>query len=248
MARIDYDREAAQFEAGRGAGLESFAEWRQAISGFLPAGGGFILDVGAGTGIWLNAFSEWFENPVIGLEPSRGMRKVALGKRLGPRTALLAARAEAIPIRDSSCSMAWLSTVVHHLTDLLRSAMELRRVLRAGAPVMIRNSFPHRHDEVALFRFFDGARQVANTFPTVEDVVDAFARSGFSTSELIRVREPAPESLVAVREWVIAMRRADSALAPLSDDQFAEGLARIDRAIAKGERPVPLGLDLLVLN
>jgi ubiquinone/menaquinone biosynthesis C-methylase UbiE len=248
VARVDYDIQAAQFEAGRAVGLENFAEWREEISRHLPAGAGIILDVGAGTGIWLNAFSEWFENTVIGLEPSRGMRAIATGKRLESKTSLVAASAEAIPIRDDSCSMAWLSTVVHHLSDVALCAAELRRVLRAGAPVLIRNSFPHRHHEVALFRFFDESRRIANAFPTVEDVVDAFARSGFPASELIRVREPAPESLIAVREWVIAMRRADSALAPLSDDQFAQGLRRIDEAIAEGEEPIRLGLDLLVLS
>jgi hypothetical protein len=43
------------------------------------------------------------------------------------------------------------------------------------------------------------------------------------------------------------MRDTDSALAPISDAEFDEGLANIDAAIAKGQRPRPEGVDLVVM-
>lgn len=143
--------------------------------------------------------------------------------------------------------MAWLSTVVHHLDDLRMCARELRRVLSPGGPVLIRNSFPHRHDEVMLFHLFEAARHVANTFPSVEEVAEAFATADFETRALMRVREPAFPNLQAIRDWAMSMRHTDSVLAPLSDDEFAQGLRAIDVAIAEGVAPIPIGLDLLVL-
>ena len=143
--------------------------------------------------------------------------------------------------------MAWLSTVVHHIDDLRLCARDLRGVLSPGAPVLIRNSFPQRHDEVMLFHFFEAARNVANTFPSVEEIADTFATTGFETRALMRVREPALPSLLALRDWAVAMRHTDSVLAPLSDGEFAQGLIAVDMAVTEGTAPIPMGLDLLVL-
>ena len=44
------------------------------------------------------------------------------------------------------------------------------------------------------------------------------------------------------------MRHTDSVLAPISDAEFAEGLANVDRAISEGQRPHPMGVDLLMLT
>ena len=44
------------------------------------------------------------------------------------------------------------------------------------------------------------------------------------------------------------MRHTDSVLAPISDAEFAEGLVNLDRAIAEGQSPQPMGVDLLVLT
>jgi ubiquinone/menaquinone biosynthesis C-methylase UbiE len=164
MARVDYDLEAERYQAGRQASPDALSEWRDAIARFGPAGPGPILDVGAGTGIWLDAFTEWFANPVIGVEPSSGMRRVARARGLGPQAMAVAGRAEAIPLRAGACSMAWLSTVVHHLDDRPACAAELRTVLGDGAPVLIRNSFRFRHEEIMLVRFFEAAKRHANSF------------------------------------------------------------------------------------
>jgi SAM-dependent methyltransferase len=249
MARVDYDAEAERYQAGRQVPLERLTGWRDAVARYLSDTTSPILDLGAGTGIWMHAFWSWFEKPVIGVEPSSGMRQMALASAaLGhdPGTWLVGGRDDAIPLGSATCSAAWMSTVVHHLKDLRSTAAELRRVLTPGAPVLFRNSFPHRHEEVMLFRFFDGARRVANTFPTVETVVEDFSTSGFEMVELVRVHEPA-SGLAELRDWVILMRHTDSALAPLSDEEFKEGLSAIDLAIAAGETPSPMGLDLLVL-
>jgi ubiquinone/menaquinone biosynthesis C-methylase UbiE len=247
VARVDYDREAVRYQAGRGVRLEDLDEWRDAVSRFLPAGSDPLLDVGAGTGIWLRAFSSWFDRPVVGLEPSRGMREVATHEGLGAGV-MIAGRAQQIPLRTASCSAVWLSTVVHHLEDLGGCAKEMRRVLKDSAPVLIRNSFANRHDEIPLLRFFAGARRVANSFPSVEEVIGTFGDAGFGMVDLVRVHEPPAGSLAETKQWVERMRHTDSALAPLSEEEFAEGIRELDLAIAAGEKPSPLGLDLLVLR
>ena len=98
MARVDYDVEAERYQAGRQLSPDDLSEWRDAIARFGPAGSGPILDLGAGTGIWMHAFTRWFPNAVVGVEPSSGMRRVAAATGIGPNSFMLAGRGEAIPL------------------------------------------------------------------------------------------------------------------------------------------------------
>ena len=176
------------------------------------------------------------------------MREVGAQIGLPSRACYVAASAEHLPLGRAACRAAWLSTVVHHLTDLAACAMELRRALADGASVMIRNSFPGRLEEVELFRHFSAAAAVAAQWPTLEQVVATFAEAGFTQNRVVRVQEERWRDLQRVRDFAVAMRNTDSALAPISDAEFAEGLRNLEGAIARGERPGPTGTDLVVLT
>ncbi len=141
-----------------------------------------------------------------------------------------------------------LSTVIHHIGDLAGCALELRRVLEPDGPLLVRSAFPGRHQRITLFRFFPGARRVAETFPTVEATVAAFATAGFSFQALRPVAQVSARSLRAAVDRVRV--RADSALRLLPDEEFAEGLAAMERAAAAETTPTPVvdHLDLLVLR
>ncbi len=248
MMRIDYDQEARRYRAGREVPLEQIEPWRPVVGAFLRPGDEPLLDVGAGTGLWTRAFVTWFAAAVIALEPSSGMREVGTEIGLPSRACYMAASAEHLPFERSAFRAAWLSTVVHHLTDLSACAMELRRTLAPGATVMIRNSFPGRLREVELFRYFPGAAAVATHWPALEQVIATFAEAGFTESQIVTVREERWSELQQLRDWAVAMRNTDSALAPVSDAEFAEGLRNLEGAIARCERPRPTGTDLVVLT
>jgi hypothetical protein len=141
-----------------------------------------------------------------------------------------------------------LSTVIHHIQDLKACARELRRVLREGARVLIRSSFPGRHERITLFRFFPAARQIAETFPTIDATTRAFGAAGFAHEALTSVPQVSAPSLATFCERV--RLRTDSTLKPLADADFASGMAAIERAIAAQVKPAPVVdyLDLLVLR
>jgi ubiquinone/menaquinone biosynthesis C-methylase UbiE len=185
---------------------------------------------------------------VIALEPSSGMREVGTQIGLPSRACYVAVSAEHLPFSRAVFRAAWLSTVVHHLTDLSACARELHRTLAEGASVMIRISFPGRLEEVELFRHFRADAAVAAHWESLEQVVAAFAEAGFTQNQVVRVREERWRELQLVRGWAVAMRNTDSALAPISDAEFAEGLRNLEGAIARGERPRPTGTDLVVLT
>jgi ubiquinone/menaquinone biosynthesis C-methylase UbiE len=247
MARVDYNAMAGRYDAGRAVPLDALQPWRAALEPYVPAGV-TILDVGSGTGIFCEAFARWFGARVIGVEPSAGMRAQAVQGRPHPLVQYVAGTAERLPVRRGSCRVAWLSTVIHHLASLEASAHELRHALTPNnGVVLVRSAFPDRLDHITLFRYFPGARAIAETFPSVEATAEAFAAAGFAVRALDRVDQHWAPSLRAYAKRV--RLRADSTLAPLSEGEFSEGLRRLDLDVAREESPSPVvdGLDLLVL-
>jgi SAM-dependent methyltransferase len=255
MARVDYDRMAPDYLEGRALPAAGMAPWRDEIARWLPvpddrARRSPVLDLGAGTGQFAAAIAGWFGVQVLAVEPSKGMRAQAVRANAHPGVHWVAGVGERLPLRDGSCALAWVSTVVHHLDDLNAAAAELERVLRPEAPVLIRQAFPGRLEDVTLYRrYFPGACLVAaGVLPTVAQVETAFAGAGFRVEDLRSVAQVSAPSLAVYRDK--ARHRADTGLRLLPDDQFAAGLAALDRDADAETTPVPVvdRLDLLVLR
>src|SRR6188472_48302 len=176
MARISYDeRTAAAFKAVREVPRAGLASWREAVRRHLrPSREMTLVDIGAGTGAFAAAFSSWFDLSVLAVEPSAAMRDQI------PRTPsiqVFEGDASRLPLPDESADAAWLSLVIHHIPDLAVAAQEIRRVLRPGAPVLIRQGFPDRYepsgnlklDRIELVRWFPETARSIETFPSVKD-------------------------------------------------------------------------------
>jgi ubiquinone/menaquinone biosynthesis C-methylase UbiE len=154
MGRIAYGRaDAGAFADTRHLSDDGAGEWRVAVERYgRPRPGQRWLDLGAGTGSWAAKFGRWFAGlHVVAVEPSAAMRE-----RCGHRP-LVAGEAGAVPLDANTADAAWISTVVHHIADLGVAARELRRVLRPGAPVLIRSAFAGRPEGIRLFRYFPEA-------------------------------------------------------------------------------------------
>lgn len=247
MSWREYDtRRARDYDRDRAADDAWLAEIREALARTLPtAPAGTVLDLGAGTGLWSDRLSRWFDVHVLAVEPSTAMLTVAAGKRL-PGVTLVQARAEAVPIRDRGCTAAWLSTVVHHFTDLRAAAADVRRVVAPRGVVCVRASFPDQPSgDLCSLRFFPSAQQVLAETPTLVDVVEVFGAAGLALQ-----RRLAPREIVAASPTAFVQRldrRADSLLRRIDDDEFAHGMALARAwADAAADRPVTFTPDLLV--
>jgi SAM-dependent methyltransferase len=159
---------------------------------------------------------------------------------------MIAGHATALPLASATIDGAWLSTVIHHLPDLPAAAGELRRVLRPGAPVLIRNAFPGRHHGIGLFRYWPEAIAALDTFPSITSVRTAFAAAGFSYVALEPVRQVTAPSLAAIA--ATARRESHTPLMLITDSAYEAGLARLRAAATTQQGPVIDTLDLLVLR
>ena len=256
MARINYDAQtAAAFKAVREIPRDGLAEWRDAVQRHLrPSPGMTLVDVGAGTGTFARAFGDWFDIDVLAVEPSAAMRDQIART---PRIQVLEGDATALPLPDESADAAWLSLVIHHVPDLEAAAREIRRVLRSGAPVLIRQGFPDRYepsgplrlDGIDLVRWFPETARTAGTFPTLAETCDAFAAAGFRQEALEQVRDTPTAGLAEFLGQVDTLRLADTTMRNLTEEEFLRGKDRLRRAAeAESQEPRSNWLDLLVLR
>ena len=239
MARISYDEQTATaFKAVREVPRDGLSEWREAVRRHLrPSPGMTLVDIGAGTGAFAAAFSDWFGLSVMAVEPSAAMRDQI------PRTPaiqVLAGNAGALPLPAESADCAWLSLVLHHVPDLEAGAREIRRVLRPGAPVLIRGGMSHqgsadRYDGIELVRWFPETARMVDTFPSVDDTCRAFAAAGFRQEALEQVREKRTASLADFLGQVDTFRLADTTMRSLTEDEFLRGKERLRRAVRDAE-------------
>ena len=249
MARISYDDQtAAAYKAVREVPRDGLGAWREAVRRHLrPSPGMTVVDIGAGTGAFAAAFSDWFGLAILAVEPSAAMR-AQIPRR--PGIEVLDGHASALPLPDHSVDGAWLSLMIHHISDLEAAAREIRRVLRPGAPVLIRQGFPGRGDPAHTipWEFFPETARTVNTFPSVEQACQAFATAGFRRDAL----EQVPETLTSLAEFLAqadTFRRADTTMRGLTEEEFLRGKERLRRA-AQVHSPEPRTnwLDLLVLR
>jgi len=235
VARISYDEQTATaFKAVREVPRDGLTEWRDAVRRHLrPSRETTLVDIGAGTGTFAVAFSDWFEISILAVEPSAAMRSHI---PRNPAIRVLEGSASALPLRDDSADAAWLSLVVHHIPDLGAAAREIRRVLRTGAPVLIRGGVSGtNYDGVELVRWFPETARLVDTFPSIDQTCEAFAAAGFRFDALEEVRETYPTGLTGLLGQVDTLRRADTTMRSLTDDEFRRGKERLRRAAQDAE-------------
>jgi ubiquinone/menaquinone biosynthesis C-methylase UbiE len=252
MARITYDDQtAAAFKTVREVPRDGLGHWRDAIRRHLsPLPGMTVADIGAGTGAFAAALSDWFGLSILAVEPSAAMR-AQIPRR--PGIQVLEGDASALPLADGSADGAWLSLVIHHIPDLETAAHEIRRVLRPGAPVLIRQGFPGRTNRVELVRWFPETARTVDTYPSVERTCQAFAAAGFSRGALEQIPETYRASLAEFLAQADTFRRADTTMRNLTEEEFLRGKERLRRAAQDAEEtpspePRTNWLDLLVLR
>jgi SAM-dependent methyltransferase len=253
VARISYDDQtAAAYKAAREIPRDGLLDWREAVRRHLrPLPGMTVVDIGAGTGVFATAFRDWFGLSVLAVEPSAAMRAQIPGR---PGIQVLDGQASALPLPDRSADGAWMSLMIHHVPDLAAAATEVRRVLRPGAPVLIRQGYPGRGDPARTFpwEFFPETARSVSTFPTVEQVCRAFGSAGFRREAI----EPVPErwiSLAGFLDQADTFRHSDTNLRSLTEEEYLRGKEQLRRAVEQAGPTVrnearTSWLELLVLR
>lgn len=223
---MDYDSTdmAVTYDRGRNHGPEVLDLWMDVVSQHVkPERIKTILDLGCGTGRFSEALAVRFGADVIGIDPSKKMLAQAEGKQHDPRIRYALARGEALPLRDNSVDLIFISMVFHHFDNPLLAARECRRVLRDRATAFLRAGTRERISSYPYVDFFPETRPILEEcLATAPFVTEIFEAAGFGTAALAVVTQEIAQSYTAYAEklsW-----GADSVLASLSRRDFDAGM------------------------
>jgi len=187
-----------------------------------------VLDVGCGTGTLAAWLAEHAAARVWGVDPSPEMLAVArskapdgVGLKQGP--------AEALPFKDGWFERAVMMLVVHHV-DRRAALAEIHRVLGEQGRLVIGTFAPAQFDEYYLAPYFPSIPVVDRArFETPQQLAALLRSAGFGDIEEHRLEQRVELS----RETVLARVRGKhiSTFQLLSDDEYATGLARVEREL-----------------
>jgi ubiquinone/menaquinone biosynthesis C-methylase UbiE len=106
------------------------------------------------------------------------MRREAERHCRHPRVSYVKGTAEELGVDEAAFDAAWLSMVAHHVRDLAACARQLRRAIRPGGLVFVRNCFSGRLRNIPLYDYIPAARPDAPR-PVTEDIdLLVFRRDG----------------------------------------------------------------------
>jgi cytosine/adenosine deaminase-related metal-dependent hydrolase/ubiquinone/menaquinone biosynthesis C-methylase UbiE len=161
---------------------------------FLPAmlpnlRGLDVLDVGCGTGRWMQRLSGSYAKSITGIDSSTEMLRVARQK-LGLVSRLHLANCASTTLLDEVADVVLVSFVLSYVEDRWALFSELRRLLRAGGTVIVSDLHPITEKDLGWKRAFRcGTKSVsANTFcHSMSATIASVKEAGFELTELLEI-------------------------------------------------------------
>jgi ubiquinone/menaquinone biosynthesis C-methylase UbiE len=243
--RVDYDSIAGEYSSRYS--LNDYSGVSAALLGFCAAGLApdrrLALEVGCGTGHWLQAVAECGGRPV-GIDVSSKMLAIA---QAAAAPLLARAQAEALPFRSQCVDRIFCINALHHFTDPFAFFVEAQRVLRPGGAVLTVGLDPHAgQDRWWVYDYFpetliaDRKRYLAA--PAIRDMMTTV---GFERPETREVQHLPRTLRMAEAESAGFLARASrSQFLVISDEEYESGLARIRAAAAGSPEDFVLCADL----
>ena len=239
--RVDYDNIAPNYDE-RYAMDESPGILRVLLDTVRKRVDPVVLEVGCGTGHWLEPLSR-FSKSILGLEPSSGMLRQARRKRVP--ASLIGGRAEELPFRDEGMDFVFVVNALHHFADPGRFIREAHRILQHGGTLALIGGDPRSpRNSWYGYRYFEGSLEAdLARFPRWDSLRTWLSGAGFvalESREIDRVLDPRHGREVLHDPFL--RKGSSSTLAMISQDAYARGLESIREDVDNAESQ---GLDLL---
>jgi ubiquinone/menaquinone biosynthesis C-methylase UbiE len=227
---------AERYDAARALPAEAFTLAMETLRNLLPLKPiQRVLDLGAGTGRFTKSLQETFLCPVIAVDPSEAMLAQGKSRPSDAHIEWHQGSAENIPLRTNSVDLVWMCQVFHHLESPSLAFQEIRRVLRPGGRLAIRNGTQENELEIEWSHCFPEAQQIDHErLPTRQDIIHTVCGQGFESIAMQTVYQRFASSYTEYYEKI--SQRGLSALISISDEAFTTGLTRLKRWAA--EKPV----------
>lgn len=225
MKRIDHDQAAARharFRSVHPKVLEELVLAGRAAPDYR------VLEVGCGTGNYIQALQSALGARCVGVDPSEAMLEYA---RLGNyKVTYKLGSAESLPADPDWFDLVFSVDLVHHLRDQLRSLCEAYRVLRPGGLVSVAT------DSEAIIK----KRLLARYFPETTDMDlarypgMARLRIEMKAAGFVRIVENTVKARFEVSDISPYKEKAFSVLELIPSHAHRAGLERMETDLARG--------------
>jgi cytosine/adenosine deaminase-related metal-dependent hydrolase/ubiquinone/menaquinone biosynthesis C-methylase UbiE len=201
-----------------------------------------VLDVGCGTGRWLQLLAPYRPASLVGVDTSPQMLQRATAK-LGAVSTLHLGSCVALPVQNASVDLVMASFVLSYLDSLESFARELFRVTRAGAIVFLTDMHPDTATSRNWKRSFkaNGTEEYLQTNNySLQQITDTFQATGF---ELLTRIEPCfdiPEKAAFEQDGRLESYESASNLPAIYIYQLRKKLASVPRPQSLSENSEPL--------
>lgn len=244
MARVNYSDIAARYDQNP---IRSNITPDQILD--LAAGNPWaVLDLGCGTGTYLEVQASLPKHKNIqwyGADPSEEMLRIAKSKV--PFAKFHNAVAEELPFDNAYFDYLTSRFSFHHFADPRAAIKEIHRVVKVNGFFKIVNLAPELSPNWWLFRYFPEAQKIdAKRFWDLEFLKNEVRKAGFTLhSSHLQMRDKIKASLVLNE----ARNRETSELLLLSDHEYSEGLAHLEKELAnQADQVVDWGLMIAELS
>ena len=146
-----------------------------------------VLDLGCGTGRWLERFASQNAQSLVGVDSSPEMIAIAR-KRMGERATLICSDWETFEQPAGSVDIVVCSFMLSYVADPEGLALRIRDILRTGGVIFVTDLHPRTVSSLGWRRGFkqDGVfHEVATYNYSLERIVSAFGKAGFHGSTRI---------------------------------------------------------------
>lgn len=233
--RVDYDAIANVYD--RRYERNEYGDVERALLHFVGSGTPRVLEVGCGTGHWLELLARHGVTNLSGLDPSARMLDIA--RRRVPAADLRQGVGAALSWPDASIDRIFCVNALHHMADPAGFVAEARRVLDAGGGLLTVGLDPHVGiDRWVVYDCFDGTLDAdRRRYPPAATIGGWLAAAGFGcVATVVAMHRPVVMSAQAALDNGYLDRAATSQLSLLSDAAYRRGIERITARIAAAEQ------------
>jgi ubiquinone/menaquinone biosynthesis C-methylase UbiE len=241
MSKVNYDEISQVYDDVRQADIELINSFLREIDFDKEIR---VLDIGSGTGNHTDLLQKLTNGEVYGVEPSEGMLGKAKAKE--SKVVFKHGNADELPFDDEYFDFVYMTDVIHHVPDIEAMFAEIKRVLKVGGQICIVTQSHQQIENRPIVKYFPGTARVdIKRYPKIDEIIVKAEGQGFKFNKKTILYED--EKMELGEEYLeLVKKKGYSMLHLIPDEEYYEGLKKLETALMKGRITARLSGETMV--